>query len=127
MTHRALPKYLVAFAVALGVGFQAYLCFFIADGPVSNFLIGLFAWGSVPYLACIVISRHLGPDYGFYGVLACLLGDGLTYYSVFVNPTSSTSAIGLLFSPLVNLAFFLPIGLFVGHLNKRLSEQSPAP
>jgi hypothetical protein len=126
MTERAFPKHLVAAAAAVGISLQAYVCFFNADGPLSTFSIGLFVWSAVPYLACLAISKLVGPDYGFYGVLACLLGDGLTYYSVFVNPTSSTAAIGLLFSPMVNLVFFLPIGMFVGHLNKRLGEKSSA-
>jgi len=127
MYQRAFPKHLVAAAAAVGIGFQAYVCFFNADGPLSTFLIGLFVWSSVPYLACLAISRLVGPDYGFYGVLACLLGSGLTYHSVFVNPTSSTAAIGLLFSPMVNLLIFLPIGMLLGHLNRKLSEQSLAP
>ena len=78
-------------------------------------------------MVCFAISKLWGPDYGFYGVLACLCGSALTYYSVFVNPSSSTAALELLISPAINVVFFLPIGIVIGHFNKRLGEQSSAP
>jgi len=126
MDQRWFPFPMALVAVATGMVGQAIMCFGNAEGPLSLFVVGLFAWGCTPYLASLAIARWGHPSYGFFAAAACMGGDLLTYLSVFVNPESSTAAIGLLFAPIANLFFFLPLGAVIGHLNKRLAERAPA-
>ena len=127
MTKMAVPRHLPTVTAAVGILLQAYISFFKTDGDFGLFSVGLFAWGSVPYVLCIVFARIAGPDYGLYGAIACLIGSMLTYFIVFVDPSSSTAAIHLLFSPAFNVFVFLPIGIALGHINKRVSNGPPTP
>jgi hypothetical protein len=61
----------------------------------------LYFWARRPHAAAGAI------------VLPALFDAG-NYYSVFMDPQSSTAALGMLFIPLVNIAILVPIGAAVG-------------
>ena len=76
---------------------------------------------------------HVLPGVGFclsQRIAAFLAGslaltvDLVTFYDVFIHPTHSTAAIGLLFAPPVNL-FVVPFGLLLGWGLSRLFRSQP--
>lgn len=128
MTISRFPKWIAALASFVGIFLHAYTSFFKATGGLSTFTVGLFIWSSLPYVLCLLISL-VGkgrPFLGFCGATLAFVGDLNTYYSVFVLPTSSTAAIGLLFSPLVGLFFWVPLGVLVGYVIGRWLDRKAA-
>jgi len=71
-----------------------------ADGPMSGFLLALLAWSAMPYAACLWLARSAGSwAPAAAGLAAAVAIDLWTGWSVFVRPSSSTSALALLFAP----------------------------
>ena len=129
MSIERFPKWGVILASSLGVLLHMYISVFEASGGLSAFTVGLLAWALVPYVICLFIAFVRGgrPFLGFCGATAALLGDLSSYYSVFISPTSSTSAIVLLFAPMVSLVFWMPLGVLVGYVVCRLHIRRAAP
>jgi hypothetical protein len=98
---------------------HGYTALVKSDGGVSAFGIGLFVWSLVPYALATLIGLRWSGVAGALAALIALVIDVLTYYSVFIAPTSSTAALGLLFAPLVNLLLVLPASLLVAYLLSR--------
>jgi hypothetical protein len=101
--------------------------FFKSDDGPSAFDVGLLLWSWLPYtfcLACAFAFRNAWPVF-LAGSLA-LAVDLVTFNDVFIHPTHSTAAIGLLFAPLVNLVV-VPLGLLLGWGLSRLFRSQPAP
>lgn len=107
-----LPR--LAFLVSvIGIALQAFVCFVASEGPIEAFLIGLFVAGIVPYLISLLIVwrwpvRAVG---AFVLAVVALFINANVNYSVFIAPTSSTEALGLLVAPVVSLIVGLPAGL----------------
>lgn len=86
------------------------------DGPAYDagnllFLGGFILWSCLPYLACAFVAVvKKKPLFALGGALGTFAFDLYMYYSVFIHPVSSTSALGLLFAPLWNLLLFGPLG-----------------
>lgn len=101
---------------ALGGLLHAYTAVFKSSGggpgaSATLFLAGLFLWSCVPYAvwtAVAVVRRQAAPAVG--GAIGTLAFDAYMHYSVFVAPSGSTAALGLLFAPLWNLILFGPLG-----------------
>jgi hypothetical protein len=111
----------VAGICAAGLALHLYTVFFRAEGELDFeglvFLVGLLVWSLVPYLvwgSVAVVKRQVDPAIG--GAFATLGFDLFMHYSVFVSPTGSTAALGLLFAPFWNLILFGPIGAAVSWL-----------
>lgn len=117
MSARVLPpvSWLAIVFPLIGVAFWAYVCFWVTPDPA----IILFLVALLPYAVCAQIIRRNQPHYGLSGAISALLGDGLMYHSVFIDPASSTSGFGLVLAPMMNLGFFVPLGLLVCYLTKR--------
>ena len=106
----------LVFAICLsGLLLHLFTVTFRGEGDLDwaglGFLAGLLVWSLVPYLvwaSVALIKRHMDPAIG--GAAATLGFDLYMHYSVFVSPTGSTAALGLLFAPLWNLLLFGPIG-----------------
>jgi len=63
----------------------------------------------MPYVAMLVLALPLKqPIPGAAGASAALIADALTFWSVFIQPKSSTAALGLLFTPIWNLLLIAP-------------------
>lgn len=104
-----------------GLLLHAWTAVVEAEGGPGLFALGLFAWSSLPYLACLLIAlpRWGRPWLGVCGAAAALCVDALTWYSVFVAPDGSTAALGLLVVPLVNLIVVVPTAVLLGFLLER--------
>jgi hypothetical protein len=79
--------------------------------PIST-AAGWFAWGMVPYLVCVVASvTPVGTVPASAAAVLVLAWDMFTYYSVFIEPQSSTAALALVFVPLWNGILVAPLAL----------------
>jgi len=110
-------------AIFGGLSLQTYQLVFLSDGPMNSFLLGLIAWSIAPYIICGVIL------FGFHrswpsaiGSFLVLAADLAMHHSVFIKPAGSTAAVGLVFMPIVNLAFILPVGLLIGWFVSRSAK-----
>lgn len=115
MAGSLLPRLTAAVALS-GLALHAYIALFESSGN-DVWSVVFLAWGGLPYLICLVIAclgrRAL---HGLFAALACLGLDAVNYYQVFVDPQSSTAALGLLFVPLLNLVVSIPLGVTVAAL-----------
>ncbi len=111
---KQFSRLLVLTPALAGVLLQGYIAFVMPDGHLDAWLAGLFLYSCLPYAICWVIATRSSPLAGFFGALAALIADMMTFYDVFVAPTSSTAALGLVIAPAVNLVLFMPIGLIIG-------------
>jgi hypothetical protein len=104
--------------ISIGILLHAYIALFESSGGISKFAIGSFMWSCTPYIAgtLLIIFIKLPFEYAIGGIVIPLITDSMLYYEVFVNPTSSTAAIGYLYLPAWNLFIFLPIGIILSIL-----------
>ena len=94
--------------------------FVMSSGPVVTFALPLLAFSCLPYLAMFVLATALKrPIPGAAGAAAALIADAATFWSVFIQPKSSTAALGLLFTPVWNLLVIAPAAAAVAYLLTR--------
>jgi len=109
-----MVKRFALFCSMAGVALHLYTATFQTEGGPSLFLVGLFFWSCAPYavsLVLLLLARKpvLATWYG-----ATSLGfDIYTFVTVFVRPSSSTAALGLIAIPFWNLVLFGPAGAFI--------------
>ncbi len=97
----------VIVVAALAVALHVYENLLKSSGEFSP---GALVWASMPYALCLVVSSYSATRLAaIAGALVALSFDLLAYYAVFVNPTSSTAALALLFVPLWNTFVFAPV------------------
>ncbi len=120
-------KYWAVAPSVAGILLQAYIWIIETAHPAKLFAVALFAFACVPYVICwlLTLAARRHPLLGFFGAIGALVGDAGVYYSVFVAPTSSTAAIGLLFFPLVDLLLLMPAGILVGYIMELLFKHWP--
>ena len=103
--------------IAIGVGTNVYFL-----GIADPF----FAWTTLPYGVCgiaLTVMKSAAPATVTAGIVAAM--DVLNAYSVFVEPTSSTAALNLIWIPFWNLILICPIGLLVGKIiAERFAERN---
>ena len=100
---------------ACGVALHAYTALVKASGGPSAFSLGLLAYSALPYLACAVLALRFGkPLPALCGAAAALAADGWMFHGVFIAPRGSTSALGLLVMPALNLLIVVPLGSLLG-------------
>lgn len=100
---------------ALGMILHFGVGAFGLSGGHYLFTSGLMAWSWLPYIVGLWLASTLrSPIIAFCGMLPALIFDATNVYVVFVAPTSSTAALGLLWVPLWNLLIVEPVGLAVG-------------
>ena len=112
--------------ITLGVVLHSYINIFKSSEGIYGFNIGLLIYSLLPYFVCaLFITIKNKPQIALGGVILPLIIDSITYYDVFINPQSSTAALGLLFTPLVNLIIFMPIGILIGFgISRSLSRKA---
>jgi len=103
---------LMAYTLLLfGVTLHTYTNFFAIESPS----LGWWLWPLTPYLAgAIMLFLFKRPHATAGALLIPAILDAGNYYSVFIHPTSSTAALGMLFVPLWNLLLFVPLGGAIG-------------
>jgi hypothetical protein len=86
----------------------------LAEGEFT-FAVGLLVWSCLPYVGGVALLKFSRFPHAAVGCIAVpLIADAFVYYQVFVRPTSSTAAVGLVFMPLWNLVILGPIGATAG-------------
>lgn len=89
------------------------------DTANIGFSLALLVLSITPYLitlVCFVSTPHyVGPMIGAWGALAL---DSKTYYDVLIAPSSSTAAIGLFITPIVNILFVSVCCVLSRHLTR---------
>ncbi len=96
--------------LVLAGGLHAYESFVLIDGPPS---LGWFAWGWAPYSWCLLALLSVNGLPAAAGSASGLVMDLLGHYAVFINPTSSTAALVLLFIPVWNTLLFIPLPILL--------------
>ena len=95
--------------VGLGAALHAYECLRAQEASWSWFL-----WGMLPYFVCLaVLAASVSAIPAAVGAGLALLFDLATHYSVFVSPTHSTAALGLVFAPIVSGAITSPLAMLI--------------
>ncbi len=105
---------LTQFSCVLGVMLHLYTAIFHAEGRQSVYLFVWFLWSCAPYvvaLALLLLVKKPTLALGFGAASLCF--DIFMFISVFVRPTSSTAALGLVVMPFWNLILFGPAGALV--------------
>jgi len=81
----------------------------------THFSVGFWLLSLSPYMAAACLYFWARKPHAAAGALVLpSLFDAGNYYSVFVDPQSSTAALGMLFVPLLNIAILVPLGAAVG-------------
>lgn len=87
------------------------------DAGSLLFLGVFFLWSCLPYLMWTYVAVvKEKPVLALGAALLILVADLYAYYTVFVHPTRSTAALGLLFIPLWNLLLIGPAGAAISWL-----------
>jgi hypothetical protein len=102
----------MAYALLLyGVVLHTYTNLVEAESPS----LGWWLWALAPYIAgALVLFLFKRPHATAGALLIPALLDAGNFYSVFMHPTSSTAALGMVFVPFWNLVVFVPIGGAIG-------------
>jgi hypothetical protein len=83
----------------------------------SRFSPGFFLLSLAPYTVCLVaLARMASPVPAFVGCAIALALAAWNHYHVFVAPTSSTAALGMIFVPLWSALIFCPLAMLVAWL-----------
>src|SRR4051812_24913556 len=103
---------IMAYALLLfGVVLHTYTNVVEAQSPSF----GWWLWPLTPYIAgALVLLLFKRPQVTVGALLIPAILDAGIFYSLFIPPTNSTAALGLLFVPLWNLVVFVPVGGAIG-------------
>lgn len=116
-----IARNLVWGAVALGAALQIY----IAIAEVGQ-LTGFFFWALAPYVLLAVLAFRMKKHFKLVlGAAVALVVDYFTFQKVFINPTSSTAAIALIWMPLWTVIFFIPAAILFGWVLEKSWESQP--
>lgn len=81
-----------------------------ANDPSMGYLL----WSMVPYALCLALSSFAGiRTSAIAATVIALAFDVWGYYTVFINPQSSTAPLVLLFIPLWSTVIFIPLVTFI--------------
>ena len=121
------PTYRIAIAVsALGAVLHLYENLAKSTEPS----VGWFLWALVPYVLCLAVWARSGTGApALAGVLLALALDLYMHYGVFIHPTSSTAALGMIFIPLWSAILVCPVAMLLAWLavRRRSPVRSDAP
>ena len=102
--------------ITLGM-LHAVTLFWKGKKEIDLVILGMIVYTWLLFLLCLLLAvGKRNPLISMCGALLPLIADLFLDYSIFMRPTSSTAAIGLLFMPFCNLVLFMPIGFLVGYL-----------
>ena len=101
----------------LGACLHIFTAFVNSSERFTSFSLGVMAWSIVPYIICLIILRSVDAPIKALGAsLLILIMDAWIYAEIFISPSSSTAAIGLLFMPFWDMVLVIPIGCLFGWL-----------
>lgn len=115
-------RQVIYFLIFLGTALHLKAEFLESSDPGPLFSIGVLIWSLVPYFVIFIFRKFLyGPLCAAVLVFAF---DLWMHLEAFVFPSSSTSALGLLFMPLWNLVLVIPVAYLVGLLiSKKIAKR----
>lgn len=123
---RSLIARLARAACVLGVLLHLYTVVCQSEGGPSWFLFALLGWSVLPYgVAAWSSSQRRGAVPALGAAIACLIADACVHYTVFIAPTGSTAAVGLVVMPFWNLLLIGPAGAACLWLVHRLCGRRP--
>ena len=103
----SIARLLACALLLFGVALHTYTNFVETESPS----IGWWLWPLTPYIAGAFLWFVFKRPHATVGALLIpAFLDAGNFYSVFIHPTSSTAALGMLFVPLWNLLVFVPLG-----------------
>ncbi len=117
----------ILFLVALGISLHSYTVLFRAEDGMSEFLLGLLLWSSMPYFVLLVLLRWKRQIRVLCAALTVVLLDFGIHVRVFVFPQSSTDALALLWMPLWNFLFSIPVGIIIGVAIEEFAKKRKKP
>jgi hypothetical protein len=121
--NRDRKRYIV-YALCLG-GLILHLktAFWESAEPFDSFSLKLLLGSLIPYV-CIIIFRKA--SYGaLCATIVVFLFDLFMHLEAFVWPSSSTAALGLLFMPIWNTVFFVPLSFLAGYfIQERINKKN---
>jgi len=110
-------EYAIYTILFLGVCLHIFTAFVNSSERFTSFSLGVMAWSIVPYIICLIILRSVGTPIKALGAsLLILIMDAWIYAEVFISPSSSNAAIGLIFMPFWDMVLVIPIGCLFGWL-----------
>lgn len=104
----------IVYALCLG-GLMLHLktAFWESSEPFESFSLKLLIGSLIPYVVIILFRKA---SFGaLFAATAVFLFDLSMHLEAFVWPSSSTAAIGLLFMPLCNILFIVPLSFLAGY------------
>jgi len=120
--RRKVPHLSLFALIALAIGLHAYENFVKSSGAFS---VGFFLWSLTPYALCLIVAWFsVSSIPAVAGAVIALLFDFDAHNHVFVNPTSSTAGLALLFVPLWNTLVFAPLAMLAAMLLLRLRPRA---
>jgi hypothetical protein len=110
----ALPLWWLVLPAVAGAMLHVYEASMAESSSNQGFIAGLLLWSILPFcVAALLLKFGVGVPRAAGYAWASLLGSMYMHATVFVQPTSSTASLGLLFMPLWNLILIGPAGLFI--------------
>jgi hypothetical protein len=112
------PHVFVLVVTAIAIALHAY-------ENLPGHSLGFFLWPLAPYVLCLVVaalSKSSIPAGA--GATTALIFDLYAHNVVFVNPSSSTAGLALLFVPLWNLLIYAPAAMIIAWFILRLRPQA---
>jgi hypothetical protein len=105
-----------------GGAFHAYEQLFLSTDADAWF----YLWSVLPYLVCLIVlifSANAIP-----AIAAALLAlgiDAFAHHEVFINPTSSTAALALVFAPLWSTIIVVPLTILIARfvISRRVARE----
>ena len=114
----------IVYALCLG-GLILHLktAFWESSEPFDSFSLKLLLLSLTPYVIIILFRKA---SYGaLCAAIVVFLFDLFMHLEAFVWPSSSTAALGLLFMPIWNLVFFLPLSFLAGYfIEERIKKRN---
>jgi hypothetical protein len=116
-------RQIIYLLIFLGTALHLKAEFWGSSDPGSRFSIGVLIWSLIPYLVIFIFRNFL---YGSLCAVTLVFAFDLwMHLEAFVFPSSSTSALGLLFMPLWNLILVIPLSYFIGStISKRIAKRT---
>lgn len=104
--------------VLFGVLIHALVCFFLNSNEIEISNFGLFFYSIIFYVIIYLLNKYI-PSIQFGILVALFLALGIdlsVFYGVFIDSTSSTEALSILVTPILNIFLVLPLGVSIGFI-----------
>lgn len=117
LTELRFPHPAIWLLFALAVGLHGYENLYESSG---GFSLGWFVWSLSPHLLALFLSCFRATRFSAVaGAAVALLIDFWVFHAVFIDPTSSTAALAMIWFPLWNILIFVPAATWIAWVIQR--------